>query len=331
MKKAILVVAVLVVLLSGCSLLKRETQEPPPIPNGDRPPDPGIKKRETVLYLPDQERQLVVPVRVNIPWEEGIARAAVSYLIEGKIPTEVQNKGLVALLPAGTEILGISIRDGLARIDFNREFLNYNPEHERLIINGLVYTLTEFPTITRVEIMVENSKPQLPGGTSISEPFTREAGLNLEVPDHVQDATKTERVTLYFLLQAEDCAYYVPLSRVIPAKDDPVLAVMEELLKGPSPGGVLLTAIPRGVTLESLSVQSGKVTLRLGGDLGAAGGGQLAADRIKHQLALTLTEVTGIMEVEVLVNGALAKFAPGISFPQSFGRPKQWNVVGVTQ
>ena len=329
MKKTILIMAVLAVLLTGCSLLNREPQEPP-IQNGDRQPEPGIKMRETVLYLPDQERHVVVPVRVNIPWEEGIARATVSYLVEGNVPTEVQDKGLAPLLPAGTQILGISIRDGLARIDFSREFLNYDPKHERLVINGLVYTLTEFSTITKVEIMVENSKPQLPGGTSISEPFSRESGLNLEVSDAVQETTEASRVTLYFLLQAGDYAYYVPLSRVIPVKDDPVLSVMEELLKGPSPG-VLLTAIPRGVTLESLSVQSGKVTLRLAGELGAAGGGQLAADRIRHQLALTLTEVSGVMGVEVLVNGAPAKFAPGISFPQSFGRPKQWNVAGVTQ
>ncbi|MDW7650914.1 MAG: GerMN domain-containing protein [Bacillota bacterium] len=329
MKTKILLLMILLLLITGCTLRKQSEPTPPP-QNGDRLPEPGLKTRETVFYLPDQDWRVLVPVRIHIPWEEGIARATVGYLTEGNLPAQAMDTGLIPLLPAGTEVLGLAIRDGLARIDLSSSFLDYNPEDERMVINGLVYTLTEFPTITDVEILVEGEKAEFPGMTTTGV-FGREFGVNLEVAEGLDDFSQTDRITLYFLLPAGENVFYVPVTRVIPEPEDRVFTVIEELLKGPAFSNILMTSLSAGVTLESTRVQGGKVTVHFSGDLTSGGGGQLAADRIRHQLALTLTEITGITEVEVLVDGQQPTFPPGVQFPETFTRPKLWNLIDSTQ
>lgn len=329
-KKTCLLLAVLLLLLaSGCTLLNGNEQEPPPL-NGDRPPELDTSFRETVFYLPDPKWQVLIPVRTGIPREEGIAKATVGYMVDGQVPQELLKNGLAALLPANTKVLGMSIHNGVARLDLSEDVLKVDPDHERMMVYGLVFTLTEFPTISQVEILVEGEKVQLPGGLLTGERLTREAGLNLEVSSKVTDFENTEKVTLYYLFPMGDYAYYVPVTRVIEKTNDTLLAVAQELLHGPAPGSPLFTALPQGISLNHIEINDMTLTIDVNGDL-AASGGQLAADRIRHQLALTFTEIPEIMEVQVLSAGEKPEFPTGINFPDVFSRPKQWNLTGGRQ
>jgi germination protein M len=319
----LLLAAMLLLVMSGCTLFNNE-EEPPPL-NGDRPPEPQANVRETVFYLPDAGWQVLMPVRTDILWEEGIARATVGYLMDGNVPQSLLNLGLAPLLPTGTEILGISIRDGVARLDLSEDFLKFNPDNERMVIYGLVYTLTEFPTINKVEILVEGQNV-----SSANVPLDRAAGINLEIADTVTDVEQAERITLYYLYPVGEQAYYVPVTRVVNKTEDVLATTAQELLRGPSTGSPLFTALPPGISLQSVSVEGSKLTLRLSDNFTVTGG-QLAADRIQRQLALTFTEIPGVMEIEVLAGGAAPEFPPGVRFPTTFSRPRQWNLVGANQ
>lgn len=175
----------LLLTVSGCALLNGESRSMPP-QNGDRPPAAANNLRETVFYLPNADWQSLVPVRMGIPWETGIAKATLGLLVEGNVPQKMLDLGLGPLLPAGTTVLGLTIRQGVALVDLSKEFLNYNPAHEQVVIYGLVYTLTEFPSILQVELLVEGKKPDLPGGMQLSERLSRKDGLNLEFSTEVR-------------------------------------------------------------------------------------------------------------------------------------------------
>lgn len=86
---------------------------------------------------------------------EGAARAALNELISGTPLTE----GAYKVLPEDTKILGVKIEDGLATIDFSKEVLkaNVGSEGEALGISSIVDTLTEFPTIHKVQFTIEGS------------------------------------------------------------------------------------------------------------------------------------------------------------------------------
>lgn len=316
------------VLSGGCPFWQEDSAAPVP-PAGEDRPSADTNLRETVFYFPTQDWEYVVPLHFSIPWEEGIARATVNRLIDGQVPREITEMGFLPLLPAGTEIRGLTVRGGLVRIDFNRAFLAFTAGRERLLLDGLVYALTAFPTINRVEILVEGEKiAAFNGGESPGAYLDRGRGINLSAAGDVRDFSQTNRVTVYFVYTGGEKAFFVPVTRVIEPTDDKVSAYVTELLRGPAADSQLFSAIPRGIQLDDISIKGSRIILRLNGEFAAIGGGQAVADQIRDQLALTLTEAANIREVEVLVNGQTPKFPGGVTFPAVFGRPRSWNKAG---
>src|SRR5699024_1071369 len=86
--------------------------------------------------------------------------------------------GLSPIIPVGTEIKGITVDEdtGLCKIDFTGEVLNYETEkEEENLINGVVYTLTEFPAINEVQVMIDGEVvPALKHGTEVGGPLRRD-------------------------------------------------------------------------------------------------------------------------------------------------------------
>lgn len=306
-------------LLSGCPAwpgTRPEALPPPPVP-------PRESLRETVFYLPAQDWQYIIPVRFPIPWEDGIARATLSLMTDGLLPPELAAAGLAPLLPAGTEILGLTVRDGLARVDFSSAFLDYAPARERQLLGALVFTLTEFPTINRVELLVEGQKlTALPGGTP-AVIFDRGFGLNREESSSPGNQQRKDRMTLYFLTSRQDL--FVPVTRAVTPASERIKAVVQELLRGPARDSGLSSAIPPGLEFLRAELNEGRLRLFLYGEPDFSG--QPAADLLRDQLALTLTELSGVTEIELLINGKAPQLLSGAGFPASFGRPPAWNKI----
>ena len=120
-----------------------------------------------------------------------------------------------------------------------------------------------------------------------------------------------------------DRTFFVPVTRVVEKTGELLTVIAEELLRGPQQGETLFTAIPNGLSVEEITAEGNRVVLRLSGEL-PAGITQLAADRLRQQLALTFTEIHGITEVMLINNGRLILSGRAFLPP----RPtKQWNLV----
>ncbi len=290
---------------------------------------PGEVMRLTTFYFPDEGNNFVVPFTQEIPRVEGIGRLALEQMVEGVKSQEfLQGTGLRAPFPSGTEIRGLTIRDGLARVDFSKDFLNYSLKDERLVITSLLYTLTEFPTVDRVELQVEGkTMTALPGGTSIGEVMTRNRGINLEIVADLEDFQRTSRLIVYFntRLGEEQRHYYVPISRIIPATDNLPQVAIEELLRGSRPGLPLYSAIPAETMLKDLTVGEETVSVNLSSELLNFKGGAVAAEHILDQLVLTLTELPEIRKVQIFVGGEPTILTGDIELSRLHSRPAKIN------
>ena len=233
------IICLLVVLLlavmstSGCDLFKRESPPDEPLDSDEESEETLANMRKTVFYFVN-EHGLLVPVTREIPWVEGIGRAAVESLVDSEeIRGELAEKGLKAPLPEGTQVLGMTIRDNLAKVDFNSNFLQ-TPDllSERNAINAVVYTLTEFPTVDDVQILV-NGKivEKTPNGNNLKEIFKRQ-NINLEQP--VATSPDLVPVTLYFKGASlnGNFSYFVPVTRMVPQSENLIKTALEELIKG---------------------------------------------------------------------------------------------------
>ncbi len=129
-----------------------------------------------VLYFGNEEGYLTAEKRV-IPKTPGVARAAMNELIKG--PTA--QSGLYATIPPGTRLMDIKIEDGLATVDFSEAIKSKHPggsAGESLTIGSIVNTLTQFPTVQKVQILVEGRVVEtLAGHLDISKPLERQAGI----------------------------------------------------------------------------------------------------------------------------------------------------------
>ena len=129
-----------------------------------------------VLYFVNKEGYLTAEKRV-IPKTPGVARAAMNELIKG--PTA--QSGLYASIPPGTRLKDIKIEDGLATVDFTESIQSKHPggsAGESLTIGSIVNTLTQFPSVQEVQILVEGRVVEtLAGHLDISKPLERQAEI----------------------------------------------------------------------------------------------------------------------------------------------------------
>jgi hypothetical protein len=96
----------------------------------------------------------LVPTLRDVPESVAVARAAMDVLLDGRILADYNS--LSSAIPAGTRLLGLSVKDGIATVDLSREFESGGGSASTFYRLGqVVYTLTQFSTINAVRFQVE--------------------------------------------------------------------------------------------------------------------------------------------------------------------------------
>lgn len=81
-----------------------------------------------------------------------------TYLFE-QLLLPPQDSGLLSPIPEGTQLLGISVRDGVCSVDLSADFVRNGPAGavaQRCTLLAIVNTLTQLPDIDRVEFYQNN-------------------------------------------------------------------------------------------------------------------------------------------------------------------------------
>ena len=101
----------------------------------------------------------------------------IKQLLTGPTQAE-QNKGCRSLIPDGTRLLSATVRDGTALLNFSEEFeynQSFGVEGYLGQLMQIVYTATEFSTVTSVQVLVDGQKKDYLGseGVWIGSPLAR--------------------------------------------------------------------------------------------------------------------------------------------------------------
>lgn len=254
------------------------------------------KMKEIVAYYED-ENGYVVPVNTKIPWEEGIAKATIRSLIRGnETEQRIAKSGLHGVLPENTEIRGVSIKDGVCRVDLSQHILNTESyEQEQNMICALTYTLTEFPTIDKVELLVEGKElASLSKGYAIDTAFERK-NINLMGEDEGVNYT-----VYYKAPDTEVAGYYIPMTFSAEKVGNPAVNVLEKLFSGPPADTQVSSTIPYGVNLKGVNVSGDKAVVNLG--IGAVNLTQEQYDDMRKIVVLCLEQFE-ISDVDFAIDG----------------------------
>ncbi|MGN0729209.1 GerMN domain-containing protein [Treponema sp.] len=101
---------------------------------------------------------------------------AVNALIKGPIVAE-ENSGCRSLVSENTRLIGASVKNGVATLNFSGdfEFNRYGIEGLRGQLQQIVFTATAFPTVENVQFLVDGEKKEYLGseGVWIGTPLNR--------------------------------------------------------------------------------------------------------------------------------------------------------------
>lgn len=298
---AILLIVVSVVSLVGCSFFNREKETDVSLII-DTPTIQEDGLRETVLYYKD-EIGLIVPVMRKIPWEEGIAKAAINQLVdEPAVRDNLSSIGLFPVLPTGTEVLEMSINDGLAKVDFNENILSYDTDtDEKAIVQSLVYTLTEFEAIDKVQLLV-NGKTlnKLSFGTKVKNPMERE-NINLSL---ALESEELPVIVYYKTTTNGEDSFFIPVTKGVNALKTDIKSALTALLEGAPEGTGLYSELPAGVVLNDVYVKEGVAYMDFSKEIESIPDNKTHQQSMVYELGLTLREIEPtISQVRILSSG----------------------------
>lgn len=99
----------------------------------------------------------LVPVLRSVPQSKAVATAAINALLAGPSATELAaDPRISTTVPAGTELIGISIKGGLATVNLSGTFASGGGSFS---VQGrlaqVVYTMTQFATVDRVQFELD--------------------------------------------------------------------------------------------------------------------------------------------------------------------------------
>jgi len=263
-----------------------------------------IEKTPVTIYYQDSDGN-IIPVTRKIPKQAGIARAAVSELIDTVENRErAESLGLLPVLPEGTAIKGLNIYKRVAVIDFNPGVLEYkNKTAEKNIVAAVVYTLTGFRTVDNVEILVNGRNPgKLRYGTDLSAFMNR--GNILVNSDSVNMKKGAQKLDAYLLKYlSEKYVYLVPISYEYDQEQEEKQPYrLVEILTGKAFKEGIHTELPAGVKLLKSELKNGVLTLDFSPELKDYGG-TAREDGIIKQLSYSMMQLKGVKKMRILVGG----------------------------
>lgn len=256
--------------------------------------------QSVTVYYQDGEGYLV-PVTTRVAKTDGIAKAALSRLVQSpENDLAAAKMGLKTVVPEGTTF-DLDIADGRARVDLGKAALSCgSAEAESLMVGAVAQTLTAFSSVKEVTFLFDGqARSKLTHGTNVSGVFT-DKDLNMETVATFDAGDKSASLLRLYFPSATG-RMLVPVTRVVYSDAD-ITTAMVELCHGPKADSGLERAMPEGCAVKNVSMKNGVVTINLTKEFAPEAG----QDQVQMLRAIvyTASQFPGVKEVKLQVEGA---------------------------
>lgn len=211
---------------------------------------------KSTIYLIDSDNYVA---RTNISTCKCEGEDKARDLLEGLIidggKSSIIPNGFRSVIPPGTSIKNIELKDKVITIDFSKELLEINKKEEEKMIEAIVYTLTSIDGIDKVIIKVEGEVlNKLPGGSNIPTVLDRKYGINKSYD--LVNTNNIESYTIYYVSEYNDNTYYVPVTKYVNGKnEDPIRIIIKELSSSPIYETNLMSYLNASIELNSYELE----------------------------------------------------------------------------
>lgn len=169
----LLVLLCCVTLISGCAKEDAKNEAGKPL---QQVQVKAKEKQTLVLYRAAADgSELLLPETIVL---EDNGKTAIENALQALVNTKPKEAKFADVIPIGTKVLGLKVEKGIAYADFSKELLKkgQGSYEQMMIAYAIVNTLTEYPEVKKVQILVEGKKV-VSGHMDLEEPLTRNATL----------------------------------------------------------------------------------------------------------------------------------------------------------
>lgn len=215
-------------------------------------------KKEVVVYLMDKDyylgRMIEYASYDNIV---DLVNKKLDILINGSD----ELNSFSPIIPKNTKVNSIKVDKDNIYIDFSKDILNVSKYNEELMIESIIYTITDINGIDNIYLSI-NKEPLkiLPkSNKEIPYPLNRGYGINKKYDlDSLNNITKT---TVYFNKSYDDVEYLVPITKVMNTTSEKIDIIIEELKSIVNAQYNLNSYIPNNLEVVSHEVNDDKMNL----------------------------------------------------------------------
>lgn len=257
-----------------------------------------IKKDEMPIFLVDNSNYVARTsiVKSSKTINEQIKEIIETLTINSKKSTYIRD-GFKPIIPENTKIIDLKLDNEILTINFSKEFLTVNETNEELMLEALIYSLTELKEIKKIKILVENI------------PFTKLPNSNKKLPEYLDKTyginkiynlnslKETSKTTIYYLSKINDYYYYVPVTKVSNEKLERVEIIIKELKSTPIYHTNLISYLKASANMTNYELLENAISLSFNNYLIANMKEEQILEEVKYSIALSLRDTYGINEV----------------------------------
>ena len=175
---AVLTAVAILAVAAGCSDEQKgaqtgSTAQTEQTKDMEKPAAVMPKEMQVSVYYPrnDGTGLIAVSRTVNIEKDDKYTAALKSLLTGSK------EKGQTNVIPKKAKLRSVTLKNGVATADFSKELeqnFSGGSTGEEMLVGSIVNTLTDFPEVQKVQILIEGASVEtLSGHMDLSEPITR--------------------------------------------------------------------------------------------------------------------------------------------------------------
>ncbi len=203
----------------------------------------------------------------------------------------------IRIIPKDTKIINKEIKDDLLIIDFSKELLNIDEDKKEILIESLLYSLTEIDNINKISILVEGKYLDF-----IPKILDRSYGINKKYD--LTSIKNVSKITTYYVNKIDNYTYYTPITMISNNNEDKIKIIIERLKSSPTYSTNLLSYLASSVELLNYEILENTVNLSFNNEILSLDSNKIT-EEIKYSIALSIKDTYQINKTIFYVDDRL--------------------------
>lgn len=143
--------------------------------------------------------------------------------------TNKLSNGLMALIPQNTIVREVIYGDKLVTINFSKDILKVDLEHEKQMITAIVYSIIDLGDIEGVSILVEGENLLKYPNSNEKIPSIIDKSIGINKTYNITTRDNISKVVVYYVEEIDNDKYYVPVTKYLNDEREKIKIIVEEL------------------------------------------------------------------------------------------------------